>query len=357
LATHLFRKSKTAFAACNIEGSAETRSSPMADTDTLPPPPTHQVDSDRAEPVLHAGGDVVHLSGEIREEGVFASLISSIRDAFFAPKLPPLVLESKPIAVPDRMATKRSPASTAAAVGVHVAVILLIALFIASQMKVMNTAKSNIATVAAPDTPPPIAPKLQQIGGGGGQHDLAPVSKGKLPDLAQKQLVPPKAPPPIAPKLAIDPSVIVQKDLKMATNDMPNLGMPNSPLKGISLGNGSGTGLGSGNGSGIGPGSGGNTGGGVFHIGGGISSPVVLYQPEPEFSEEARKAKFSGNVLVYLWVDTDGKPSHVRVVRPVGMGLDEKAVEAVRLYRFKPAMKDGKPVQVDLYVDVNFQIL
>jgi protein TonB len=329
----------------------------MADTDTLPPPPTHQVDSDRAEPVLHAGGDVVHLSGEIREEGVFASLISSIRDAFFAPKLPPLVLESKPIAVPDRMATKRSPASTAAAVGVHVAVILLIALFIASQMKVMNTAKSNIATVAAPDTPPPIAPKLQQIGGGGGQHDLAPVSKGKLPDLAQKQLVPPKAPPPIAPKLAIDPSVIVQKDLKMATNDMPNLGMPNSPLKGISLGNGSGTGLGSGNGSGIGPGSGGNTGGGVFHIGGGISSPVVLYQPEPEFSEEARKAKFSGNVLVYLWVDTDGKPSHVRVVRPVGMGLDEKAVEAVRLYRFKPAMKDGKPVQVDLYVDVNFQIL
>lgn len=328
----------------------------MADTDTLPPPPTHQVDPDRAEPVLHAGGDVVHLSGEIKEEGVFASLISSIRDAFFAPKLPPLVLESKPIAVPDRMATKRSPASTAAAVGVHIVAILLIALFIASQVKVM-TSKTDIATVVVPDTPPPIAPKLQQIGGGGGQHDLAPVSKGKLPDLAQKQLVPPKAPPPIAPKLAIDPTVIVQKDLKMATNDMPNLGMPNSSLKGISLGNGSGTGLGSGNGSGIGPGSGGNTGGGVFHIGGGISSPVVLYQPEPEFSEEARKAKFSGNVLVYLYVGADGKPSHVRVVRPVGMGLDEKAVEAVRQYRFKPAMKDGKPVQVDLYVDVNFQIL
>ena len=328
----------------------------MADTDTLPPPPTHQVDSDRAEPALHAGDDVVHLSGEIKEEGVFASLISSVRDTFFAPKLPPLVLESKPIAVPDLMATKRSPASTAAAVGLHVVVILLIALFVASQVKVM-TSKANLATVVVPDTPPPIAPKLQQIGGGGGQHDLAPVSKGKLPKLAQEQLVPPKAPPPVAPKLAIDPTVIVQKSLNMATNDMPNLGMPNSSLKGISLGNGSGTGLGSGNGSGIGPGSGGNTGGGVFHIGGGISSPVVLYQPEPEFSEEARKAKFSGNVLVYLWVDADGKPSHVRVVRPVGMGLDEKAVEAVRQYRFKPAMKDGKPVQVDLYVDVNFQIL
>lgn len=60
---------------------------------------------------------------------------------------------------------------------------------------------------------------------------------------------------------------------------------------------------------------------------------------------------------MYLYVGADGKPSHVRVVRPVGMGLDEKAVDAVRQYRFKPAMKDGKPVQVDLYVDVNFQIL
>jgi protein TonB len=328
----------------------------MAHLDTLPPPPTNQVDPDPAEPVLYAGGDVVHLSGEIKEQGVFASLISSVRDVFFAPKLPPLVLESKPIAVPDRMATRRSPASTAAAVGLHVLVMLLVALFIASQLKVMNSARTNIATVAAPE-PPPIAPKLQQIGGGGGQHDLAPVSKGRLPNLAQEQHVPPKAPPPVAPKLAIDPTVVVQKNLNMATNDMPNLGMPNSSLKGISLGNGSGTGLGSGNGSGIGPGSGGNTGGGVFHIGGGVSSPVVLYQVEPEFSEEARKAKFSGNVLVYLWVDADGKPSHVRVVRPIGMGLDEKAVEAVRQYRFKPAMKDGKPVQVDLFVDVNFQIL
>jgi protein TonB len=210
--------------------------------------------------------------------------------------------------------------------------------------------------VAAPP-PPPIAPKLEQIGGGGGQHDLAPVSKGRLPDFTQKQIVPPKAPPMEAPKLAMEPTVVVQKDLNLANNQMPNLGMPNSSLRGVSLGNGTGTGIGSGNGSGIGPGSGGNTGGGVMHIGGGVSRSVVLYQVEPEFSEEARKAKFSGNVEVYIWVDTDGRPSHIRVVRGVGMGLDEKAVEAVRQYRFKPAMKDGKPVQVDLYIDVNFQIL
>ena len=93
-----------------------------------------------------------------------------------------------------------------------------------------------------------------------------------------------------------------------------------------------------------------------MHIGGSVRPPSVLYSVEPEFSEEARKAKFSGNVQVYLWVDENGLPSHVRVVRGVGMGLDEKAIEAVRQYKFKPAMMNGKPVKVDLYIDVNFQI-
>ena len=82
----------------------------------------------------------------------------------------------------------------------------------------------------------------------------------------------------------------------------------------------------------------------------------MIFQVEPEFSEEARKAKVAGNVLVNLWVDTSGNPSHVRIIRGVGMGLDEKAVEAVRQYRFKPAMENGKPVLVELNVEVNFQI-
>jgi protein TonB len=329
----------------------------MPNIDTLPPPPTNQVDSDRGASAPQNVGEEVHLSGEIKEQGIFASLISSVHDVFASPKLPPLVLQSKPVAVPDRMAIKRSPASTAFAIGAHVVIIALIVLFIASQVKVTAPVQKDVSAIVAAPAPPPIAPKVEQIGGGGGQHDLAPVSKGRLPDLAQKQIVPPKAPPTQAPRLAIVPTVVVQKDLNLANNEMPNLGAPNSSLKGFSLGNGTGTGIGSGNGSGIGPGSGGNTGGGVMHIGGGVSKPIVIYQVEPEFSEEARKAKFSGNVEVYLWVDADGKPSHIRVVRGVGMGLDEKAVDAVRQYRFKPAMKDGKPVQVDLYVDVNFQIL
>jgi protein TonB len=321
----------------------------MAEINLIPPDTTHPA------PALRPAAEAPNLTGELREEGVFASLISSFRDVFFPAKLPPLVLESKPIAVPDRMAVKRSPTSTAIAVGAHVLVILLIGFLLARRVAVVIAPKLEMTQLVAPP-PPPVAPKVEKIGGGGGQHDLAPVTQGHLPKLAQEQIVPPKAPPTIPPKLAVEPSVVVQKDLKMADNTLPNMGDPTSTAKGFSMGTGSGTGLGSGKGAGIGPGEGGNTGGGVFHIGGSVKPPTLTYSPDPEFSEEARKAKFSGNVQVYLIVDEQGQPTHVRVVRGVGMGLDEKAVEAVRQYKFKPAMQNGKPVKVDLYIDVNFQI-
>lgn len=317
----------------------------------------HEFDPSRPAPVLRPEAETPHLSGELQEEGVFASLVSSFRDVFFPAKLPPLVLESQPVAVVDKMAVKRSPASTAAAVVLHGVIFAFIIWLVAKKVQVFSPAKPTVALVdLSVPVPPPPMPKATQMGGGGGQHDLAPVTQGHLPKFAKDQIVPPKAPPTIPPKLAVEPTVVVQPDLKLADNTMPNLGLPNSSLKGVSMGNGSGTGIGSGNGSGIGPGSGGNTGGGVMHIGGGIKAPVVIYQVDPEFSEEARKAKFSGNVEVYLIVDEQGNPTHVRVVRDVGMGLGEKAVEAVRQYKFKPAMQNGKPVKVDMYVDVNFQI-
>jgi protein TonB len=296
-----------------------------------------------------------HLSEEIKEEGVFASLVSSIRDVFFPEKLPPLVLESTPIAVPDLMATKMSPKSIGLSIGFWALIILIFALLIKNHVQLIKEHAPTLITLNAP--PPPLPPAAEKIGGGGGAHDMAPVTKGALPKLAQTQIVPPKAPPTIPPKLAVDPTVVVQPDLKIATNNMPNLGMPNAPSAAIgSLGNGSGGGIGSGNGNGIGPGSGGNMGGGVYKIGGGVRAPVLTYQPDAEFSEEARKAKFSGNVMVDLIVDEQGNPSHIKVARGVGMGLDEKAVEAVRQYKFKPATKDGKPVKVEVTIDVNFQI-
>jgi protein TonB len=206
-------------------------------------------------------------------------------------------------------------------------------------------------------TPPPMAPAKDTMGGGGGQRGAAPVVQGHLPQFANTQITPPKAPPMEQPKIRMpDPTIEVQTNLKMASSNMPNLGMPNSPLIGSSMGNGTGSGLGSGNGSGLGPGSGGNYGGGIRQIGGGVSSPVPIFTVEPEFSEEARKAKFMGVVLVNLIVDSQGHPQNVHVLRGVGMGLDGKAVDAVKQYRFRPAMENGKPVPVELNVEVNFQI-
>ncbi|NYF80673.1 energy transducer TonB [Granulicella arctica] len=315
---------------------------------------TPEIDPSHEAPRLRPVEDAHMDEMVIEEQGVLASLWSNVRDVFFPAKLPPLVLESKPIPVIDRMATKQNPKATAASVVIYALLILLIAWILHSKVALMS--KPKLTQVVELDAPPPKAPpKAVSMGGGGGQRGPTPVTKGTPPKFADQQIVPPKAPPLEEPKIKIQPTIEVQKDLKMASS-IPQIGVANSPLIGMSMGNGRGTGLGSGDGPGLGPGSGGNTGGGPKRIGGGVSAPVLVYSVEPEFSEEARKAKVAGNVLVNLWVDTSGRPTHVRVIRGVGMGLDEKAREAVLQYKFKPALENGKPVLVELNVEVNFQI-
>src|SRR5437660_1710655 len=119
---------------------------------------------------------------------------------------------------------------------------------------------------------------------------------------------------------------------------------------------GGGGGVVKGKGPGLGPGEGGSTGGGIVRVGAGVSPPRVIYQPEPEFSEEARKAKFQGICTLALVVGADGRPSQIRVQSSLGMGLDEKAIEAVKNWKFEPAMKDGHPVPVAIAVEVDFHL-
>ena len=318
----------------------------------------------RAEASAFANANAGPNLGEpeqLKSINPFQSLISNFRDTFFPEKLPPLVLESKPIAVADPMQVKRDPVSTGIAVGFHALALLLVIWISAKAIKTViapTPKKVENVTFNEPPPPPPIlrTPVKQSSGGGGGQHDIAPVSKGAPPKFAVVQIVPPSAPPKIPPKLAVAPTVQVDPKLQMKS-DLPNIGMVNSPNVGVSMGNGHGTGVGSGNGSGYGPGSGQGTGGGAYRPGeNGVSEPRLIYQVDPEFSEEARKAKFQGEVMVHLIVDSSGRPVQVKVTRPVGMGLDEKAREAVSQYRFKPAQKDGHPVPVEMFVAVNFQI-
>jgi len=320
---------------------------------TLQEPPT--------DPNRHTGELNLGEPRELESFSPFSSLVQNFKDVFFPEKLPPLQLQSKPIEVIDRMAVKRDPKSTAVAVAVHALIFLLIWYIGKRVITVVVAQKPKLVNNITFDTPapqPPVkAPSLKAMGGGGGAHDIAPVTKGRLPKFEPTPIVPPSNPPKIEPKLTVDPSINVQTNVHMTNNNMPNLGIPNAPNVGVnSLGNGSGGGIGSGRGNGLGPGSGGGTGGGVYQVGGDVSAPVLVYQVEPEFSEEARKAKFQGEVLVHLIVDAQGRPTNVRVIRPVGMGLDEKAREAVAQYKFRPARKGGAAVPVELNVAVNFQI-
>jgi protein TonB len=254
----------------------------------------------------------------------------------------------------EQVAERRSAASAWFAVGAHAAVLLVLVGITSVRVMSRKDVGKTVASVEVL-TPPRVLQPRFAAGGGGGQPDHAPVTQGHLPKFAPEQLLVPKAPPKVEPQLAVEPTVVVSQDLRMADNAMPDMGSPTLAMKGRSLGNGTGGGVGSGNGNGVGPGSGVNMGGGIAH-GLGITPPVPLKEVEPEFSEEARKAKFSGNVEVYLVVDEQGRPTNVRVARGVGMGLDEKAMEAVRQYKFKPGTQNGKPVKVEMYVQVEFNI-
>jgi TonB family protein len=131
----------------------------------------------------------------------------------------------------------------------------------------------------------------------------------------------------------------------------------NGQGSGGGIGNGKGGGVGNGNGGGYGPGSGGGVGGNVFRVGGGVSAPVLLYKKEPEYSEEARKAKHQGTVVLSVQIDPSGHATNMKVIRSLGLGLDEKALEAVASWKFAPGKKDGKPVTVEAQIEVNFRLL
>jgi protein TonB len=300
----------------------------------------------------------------------YKSLVENVREIINPPKLPPLEVTSKPVAVKDIWSHDgRKKFTTLYSVGIHVGLVFL--LILAGTNKTVQQKAKETITLIAPDLAPyepPAAKQNKKMGGGGGGGDksLLQASKGKLPKIAPKQFTPPMAvvnnPDP---KLVMEPTIMVQPNAPLPQVNMSVLGNPlgalgppsNGTGSGGGIGSGKGGGVGSGSGGGFGPGSGGGTGGGVYRIGGGVSDPVPIFKPEPEYSEEARKAKFQGAVMLSIIIDENGKTRDVRVVRPLGLGLDEKAIEAVLKWRFKPSLKDGRAVAVSANVEVNFRLL
>lgn len=235
----------------------------------------------------------------------------------------------------------------------------------------LHPPKKQVDKVVAVDISPyipdiPHNSKKAGGGGGGGDRSMTPASRGNIPRFAKEQFTPPVAKIIIPqPKLPMTPTLIGPPDLKMPQMASSQFGDPkslatlasNGPGSQGGIGTGSNGGVGSGNGRGLGPGDEAGVGGGVYDVGGNVTAPIAIYQPDPQYSEEARKAKYSGVVVVEIIVDAQGNVRDAQVVKPVGLGLDEKALEAVRSWKFKPGMRNGVPVATRVGVEVSFRLL
>lgn len=289
---------------------------------------------------------------------------------------PPLPITSKPVEVADiwetRLYQQQLQRTQSISLAVHATLLLLVAIPFAQRVAPANPALTvnlgPIADISPYELVLPPSNKQAGGGGGGGERNPLPAAKGRLPRQALQQLT-----PPVAvirnphPKLAVEPTIVVPPDIRVPNPNVPQYGDPlaqalelsGGPGSGSGIGTGAGGGVGSGSGPGVGPGWGGGVGGGVFRVGGNVSAPVCLFCPDPEYSEEARKAKYQGLVLIRVVVGADGRivSQTIRIVKALGMGLDEQAVRTVQQWRFRPASRFGKPVAVLMDVEVNFRLL
>jgi protein TonB len=286
---------------------------------------------------------------------------------FFAPaKLPPLQVTSKPVKVKDIWSKDENFGWTqVVSIGIHGAVFALVLVLPLFWHFSPKTQANNKNVDVTPLDISPYVSKLpagaNKAGGGGGanDHTLTPPAKGKIPKFKWTQFTPPqiKIQNP-NPKLAMDPSLLGPPDLKVANPNMSTFGDPLASALSDSLGHGNGTGIGSGTGGGLGPGEGGGTGGGAFRAGvNGVGVPICLYCPIPQYSDEARKAKYQGTVVLQVTITTDGRAINISVVKGPGLGLEEKAIEAVKGWKFKPAVgPNGRSVPTIVPIEVTFRL-
>jgi len=271
-----------------------------------------------------------------------------------------------PIEVEDLWSRDNSGVSRMLSVGLHG---LLIAGLVIPTYLVFRNPEKTTTTVTMLQQPLVLnLPKMDAKsggGGGGGRKTVTPPSKGQVPRGADKQIVPPMVEAKnLAPKLAVETTVLAPQLANIIPDPSKMFGDPNGavgppsagPGTGGGIGTGTGTGVGPGKGGGVGPGEGGGIGGGVFNVGGGVSEPVLLSQVQPEYSDDGRKARIQGTVELLIIVNPDGTVKFDNVRKSLGYGLDQKAIEAVKKWKFSAGKKDGKPVATYVSVLVNFSL-
>jgi protein TonB len=324
-------------------------------------------------PVPASARGPVHSRMAVEWKPWYRTYWENLRDAIAPPKLPPLKVTSKPVKVRDIWSKdEKFGIAQGLSLAVHVALVVLITVPIIQHVLPTTEAKNKPEVISIDISPymaklPPGKDKAGG-GGGGGERMNTPPTKGKAPKFDWLQKTPPMAvirnPDP---KLPAEPTLLGPPDLKVPSPNMPNYGDPlaklitgsGGPGGGGGIGTGCCGGIGSGEGGGLGPGSGGGTGGGAFRPGtGGVGFPQCVYCPLPIYSDEARKAKYQGIVVLQIVVTPDGRATNISVVRGPGLGLEDKAIEAVRGWRFKPATgPGGKAVPVYTLIEVNFRLL
>jgi periplasmic protein TonB len=306
-------------------------------------------------------GEVLR-TGALEEKPIWSGLYESIRDVLFPPKFPPLDLTSTPIPVVDRMAVKANTWAFGTSTIVNVGILVIAILLGLNEVTGHFTNPAHTAPIDLSKWKLPVLANGNQSGGSGGSHDLVDPIEGRPPKVELTPLAPPQVAVIENPKLAVDPAIAAAHLDLPENSTMPNLGVLKSPNVTVdSNGPGALSGMGwrvsGGVGPGDGPGYGPGSDPGVFVAGrGGVTVPVPIFTPEAEFSDEARRQKYQGICLVAIIVDAHGLPQNVHVVRHLGMGLDEKAMEAIRKYRFRPATKDGRPVAAAITVEVDFRL-
>ena len=305
----------------------------------------------------------------LEQQPWFKTVFSQLKYIFVREEKPDIQVTAQPVEVDEifkeyKFRSSSLAFSMMAHVGAVLAILFVPMLFMRQAAKVTNTHVELLDPSQLTLNLPP-KPDKSGGGGGGGRREPIPASKGKLPRPSDKQLTPPT--PKIVnldPVLAVEPTVIVPQlnsfpDINIANYGDP-LGIPGPPSSGPGTGGGIGTGtgggVGSGKGGGVGPGEGGGIGGGVFRVGGGVSAPSIVYRVEPTYSEEARKAKYQGVVVLSAIVRKDGTIEILKVVRGLGLGLDENAIQALKQWKFRPGMKNGVAVDVALNIEVNFSL-
>jgi periplasmic protein TonB len=205
--------------------------------------------------------------------------------------------------------------------------------------------------------------RIEHGGGGGGLKEKLPPQKGDPPKPSTHPFVPPTARiENMAPVLSMDQAILADPSAALPHN---LIGDPNGVIGVISAGPGTNGGIGTGDHGGVGPrkGEGAGPDGDDRGLSGNagfrerITDPVLLWKTEPEYTDEARKAKLQGSVFLRVVVNERGQAESITVTQGLGLGLDDRAIDAVAKWKFRPAMRAGKPVPTVAIIQVTFRLL